>query len=192
MRLGIAVRFFEENYYVKKNYISYFTSLGFEVDFIHKNSILDGFDGFILPGGYDIDPKYYNEENISSNHIIAYNDSLDFKVMDYALKYNKPVIGICRGLQSINVFFNGSLYQDMKQHMKNNHFIKMNQKYYFVNSYHHQSIKKLGDSLKVLATSTDGQIEIIQHKKITGVQFHPELMNTPVINKLILQFINEV
>lgn len=193
MKLGIAARLWENKYYVNSSYIEYFTELGFSVEILTDASSLEGYDGFILPGGYDIDPKYYQEENTLSSNIVAYNDRLDFKIIAYAERNNQGLLGICRGIQSINVYFGGSLYQDIAKHMDNNHFILFQGKYILVNSFHHQSIKTLGKDMEVLAVSCDQQIEIIRHKhkKIIGVQFHPERMNTPIIQSLILDFFTE-
>lgn len=193
MKLAILLRIMDDKYYVNASYISYFNSLGYELSYIHINSKLCQYDAFLLPGGYDIDPSYYNEKNIASNHINHENDLFDFKIIAYALMTNKRVFGICRGAQSINVFFNGSLYQDIGQHQRNNHFIIFNNHYLLSNSFHHQAIKGLGNDLSILAYSLDNYIEgiIYKNKKIIGVQFHPEIMNCPIIQKFILYFFNE-
>lgn len=187
------MRLWENQYYVNKRYIDYFTGLGFSVEMLTLTSSLEECDGFILPGGYDIDPKYYREKNISSSNIVPHNDVLDFKIIAYAEKNNRKLMGICRGIQSINVYFGGSLHQDVPKHMKNNHFILFQGKYLLVNSFHHQSIKILGKDLEVLARAYDSEIEIIRHKskKIIGVQFHPERMNSPIIQSMILDFFTE-
>ncbi len=191
MKIGIVARKFDEKIYVNESYLNYFKELGFETDIIMMDSSLEDYDFFVLPGGYDVNPKYYQEENTSSFHVIDDNDQLDFKIIDYALNKNKPLLGICRGIQSINVYFHGSLKQDMSGHKENNHFIQYKNKLYLVNSYHHQSIKTLGKNLKIISKSLDDEIEIIQYKKIIGVQFHPEIMHTPIINQLIFNLINE-
>lgn len=191
MKCAILLRKDNNNLIIKKRYIDYFKGLNYEVDIIDIDSNLDNYDLFIIPGGDDINPNIYHEENISSYNIDIYNDELDFKVIEYALEHNKPLLGICRGIQSINVFFLGSLYQNIDNHVKNNHFIKYKNKYYLVNSYHHQGIKRLGDGIIPIAKAIDNQIEIIKYKKIIGVSFHPEMINTPIINNLIIELINE-
>lgn len=191
MKIGIALRFENGKLYINKSYIDYFNSFGYNIEFIDINSNLNSYDLFILPGGYDINPSYYNEINTSSYNIERYNDILDFKIIEHAYLNNKKVIGICRGMQSINVYFNGSLYQNIENHKNNNHFIMFKNKYILVNSYHHQAIKKIANYMEILAQNLDDDIEIIRYKKIIGVQFHPELMNTPIIDKFILDFINE-
>ncbi|MBE6137936.1 MAG: hypothetical protein E7176_06025 [Erysipelotrichaceae bacterium] len=191
MKIGIALRLNQGKLYINKSYIDYFYSLGYSLEYIDINTNLNDYDIFILPGGYDINPCYYKEQNVHCNNIDRYNDILDFKIIEYAYINNKKLLGICRGMQSINVYFNGSLKQDMLNHMNNNHFIEFNDKLILVNSFHHQSIKALSIYLENISKSIDGEIEIIKYKKIIGVQFHPELMKTPIIDKFILDFINE-
>jgi len=191
MKIGIALRLNQGKLYINKSYIDYFYSLCYSLEYIDINTNLNDYDIFILPGGYDINPCYYKEQNVHCNNIDRYNDILDFKIIEYAYINNKKLLGICRGMQSINVYFNGSLKQDMLNHMNNNHFIEFNDKLILVNSFHHQSIKALSIYLENISKSIDGEIEIIKYKKIIGVQFHPELMKTPIIDKFILDFINE-
>lgn len=192
MKIGIAGRLFNHKLYVNEKYLEYIKDLGFSYGIITMDSDLEEYDFFLLPGGYDVNPCFYDEENTASVHVIEYNDLLDFKIIEFAIKKNKPLLGICRGIQSINVYFGGSLKQDITAHTENNHFISFKDKYYLVNSFHHQSIKRVGNQLSVLATSLDGEIEMIQYKKIIGVQFHPELMHTPIIDYLIFNLISEV
>ncbi len=194
MRIGILARLFEKKLYVPQVYLDYFKKLGFQVDIVTLDSSLDSFDLFVLTGGYDLDPKYYNQINTHSQFIEEYNDTLDFKILDYATSFGVYVLGICRGMQSINVYFGGSLNQNILHHQNNNHFIKIKEKYLLTNSFHHQSIQKLGKNLTILAKSLDNEIEMIQskNKKIIGVQFHPERMNTPIIDSIIFSLFNEV
>ena len=71
-------------------------------------------DGLLLPGGGDIDPKYYGEEMNGSEEPDRELDKAQWDVLDAFVKEKKPVLGICRGMQLINVYFGGSLYQDLK------------------------------------------------------------------------------
>ena len=179
MKFGIAVRKNDMDYFVHQSYLVMLKNASHRYDFITLETPLELFDAFLLPGGYDIDPKYYQQENYAAQNIDAELDELDFKIIDYAQKTKKPLLGICRGIQSINVFFEGSLKQDILHHQNEDHFIEWNHKAYLVNSFHHQSIDKLGNDLLILAKSQDGEIEIIKHKNlpILGVQFHPELIS---------------
>lgn len=179
MKVGIAVRKNDVDYFIHLSYINFLKKYNLSYDFISLETNLDSFDGFLLPGGDDIDPKYYNQENYACHNVLEEIDILDKKIIEYALKNKKPLLGICRGIQSINVFLGGSLKQDILHHKNENHYILWNEKPYLVNSFHHQSIHTLGKDLIILAKSLDDEIEIIKHKDlpIYGVQFHPELFD---------------
>lgn len=189
MKIGIAIRKNDIDYFVHKTYINLIKNYNY--GFITLNSNLDEYDGFLIPGGYDIDSKYYSEIPIYCNNIDEEIDLLDKKIIEYAIKTKKPLLGICRGIQSINVFLGGSLNQNILNHNNENHFIIMNNKYYLVNSFHHQSIKQLGKDLNILAKSLDNEIEIIKYNNIIGVQFHPEIAKTN-LNNIILQIFNDI
>ncbi|MCL2522525.1 MAG: type 1 glutamine amidotransferase [Erysipelotrichales bacterium] len=161
-------------------------------------------DGFIIAGGADIDPKYYNEEITLSTGIEEKMDLLDKAVYEFAVKNKKPLFGICRGLQVINVFAGGSLYQDLgiknevHQDKPLGHLINLEKNILFkdfkenkvqVNSYHHQAIKDLAPDYYIDATSEDNVIEAISHKTlpIVAFQWHPERDDTP-INDYVFQY----
>lgn len=179
MKIGVAVRKDATDYFVHQSYLLLLKKWKYLYDFVTLETDLNSFDGFLIPGGYDLNPQLYQEMNYASHHIDEEMDRLDFKIIEYAAKMKKPLLGICRGIQSINVFFGGSLKQDIRYHMDENHFIKLNNHYILVNSFHHQSIARLAPPLEILGTSLDGEIEIIKHRTlpIYGVQFHPELFN---------------
>lgn len=177
------------------NYINAYKSLGIDLNVIESRINPNDFDGLIIPGGVDVNPKYYNEEIDGSRNIDNELDEIQLKVIDDFVKANKPILGICRGIQILNVYFGGSLIQDLKQkeiHAGNDkdrkdHRIKVTGdnflkeiygKEFIVNSLHHQAIKKIADGFEVLAISDDGVIEAVKHKNlpIIAVQFHPERM----------------
>lgn len=159
-------------------------------------------DGIIISGGIDVNPTLYNEEPIPGlGEVHPETDEFDIEAINIALDMKKPIFGICRGLQVINVALGGTLYQDLNcsecskiKHVQNTkpylgtHYIEVKEKSLIsevlgnkilVNTYHHQSIKRLGKDLEVIAYSNDGIIEAIQGKGdsfILGVQWHPELM----------------
>ena len=161
---------------------------------IHR--YIAGIDGLIIPGGVDIDPSYYNEENNACEDINPRLDAYEIKALEEAVKLKIPVLGICRGHQLINVFFKGTLYQnifccDFHKRYKDKdrvHCTKVDPKGFVydvyknekicVNSAHHQAIKDLGEDLIPVQYSEEGLIEAIQHKylPIFGVQWHPERM----------------
>lgn len=157
-------------------------------------------DGFIIVGGGDVNPAIYKQVNTSSNDISDYVDELDLSVISYAVENTKPLMGICRGIQIINVFFHGSLKQDIPNHQGVNHHIvqlkplKKFPKDCIVNSYHHQSIDKLGYGLIALYESDDQEIEVIIHEKlpIIAVQFHPEIDKEDSFSKQLIDYFNDI
>ena len=162
-------------------------------------------DGVILSGGYDIDPIYWGEE-ISSKleRIFPRRDSNELKIIKYALEMKKPILGICRGLQIINVAFGGSLYQDLSFikdcYIKHSQSAKPYEPTHNittkdgsiireivgdslrVNSFHHLAIKDLGKGLIATSYSADGVVESVEYTEngnfVLGVQFHPEMMHS--------------
>ena len=156
----------------------------------------NNYDGLILCGGNDIDPRYYNEDIDGSVNIDYERDKVEFKLLKAFVDAGKPILGICRGCQIINVFFGGSLFQDFKNSREHSSFAdfdlihsvnategsiarELYGKEFVVNSFHHQAIKELGDGLRVTMMSTDNSVvEGIEHKTlpIFAVQWHPERM----------------
>lgn len=158
-------------------------------------------DGYLFTGGHDISPALYGEKDRGKCGIINEDrDLLEKLVFDKAYKNDKPVLGICRGLQIINVLSGGTLYQDLhsetdtqiEHHMQppydtTAHRVEINKESSLykllktgtlgVNSYHHQAVKKLAPCLKIMAKADDGTIEAIEDinkKFIWAVQWHPE------------------
>lgn len=152
------------------------------------------FDGLILCGGNDIDPKYYGEEFGGSVNIDASRDEAEFELAKAFIEAGKPVLGICRGSQLLNVYFGGSLIQHLPNadiHTnKSDYYIthevsaekgsvleKLYGENFRINSSHHQAVKKLGAGL--VATAFYGEVvEGFEHKSLPvfAVQFHPERM----------------
>ena len=160
-------------------------------------------DGILLTGGHDIDPALYHEDKSSKcgeiNHI---RDHMDLYLLKRAIELDKSVLGICRGVQLMNVYYGGTLYQDLPSEHKSNtehhmhspydrtvHEVRIEEKSLLkeilgkdkiqVNSYHHQAIKELGALLKVAAVSEDNLIEAVysdNHTFMLGVQWHPEFL----------------
>lgn len=153
------------------------------------------YDGLILCGGCDIDPQYYGEEICGSVGIDDKRDASEMALLRAYVEAGKPVLGICRGCQLINVFFGGSLYQHLPEtHLHKGadgvdavHNVKTNEgtilynlygDLFMTNSSHHQAIKDLGKNICAAAYWNGQYIEAIEHIElpIFAVQWHPERM----------------
>jgi len=158
------------------------------------------FDGLLLCGGNDSHPKFYGEEIDGSVDIDLERDEVELALTDAFVKAGKPIFGICRGCQLLNIYFGGTIIQDLpnatchrttKEHriihnvtaQKGSIAEKIYGKEFPVNSYHHQAIKKLGDGLEIIMTCEDGVVEGVIHKTlpVLAVQWHPERMRPNVL-----------
>lgn len=157
-------------------------------------------DGILFPGGDDMTPWYYDEEPLPV--IGTFRPEIDdawLKVGRYALENKIPMLGICKGHQTLNVLMGGSLYQDLSlqdgeriQHLQRynrtylTHHVEVEEGTRLAglfgagklktNSMHHQAVKKLGKGLRISARACDGTVEGIEDEEglIMGVQWHPE------------------
>jgi len=205
--------------YVENDMARYITQKGIlpilipDVQDEYLADILSEIDGFVFQGGSDIAPETYGEKPIERWKGDAHRDRYELKIMDYAIKNSKPVLAICRGFQLMNVYFGGTLYQDINTQVPSEidhrsaklydtikhkiHFIKgtildelyKNDKKQFVNSVHHMAVKKLGKDLEVYGHAPDGVIEAFGYckeleGKVMGVQWHPEFSHT-IMDELI-------
>ena len=162
--------------------------------------IINDINGLVISGGVEIDPKYYGEINSGKSiEISDFLDKCEKEVIKIALESDIPVLGICRGMQALNVFCGGSLIQDIPSESESvliHSLIKPDVAFHkinlekasplsdimgfgehIVNSYHHQAVKDLAPEFSVCATAEDGIIEAIYHKTkkfVLGVQWHPE------------------
>ena len=154
-------------------------------------------DGLLLPGGGDINPELYGQENHGSNPVDRWLDDIQFRILEDFIRHRKPVLGICRGMQVINVWFGGSLIQDMEDasvHMhiprdkdqvhecrvvKGSWLEKLYAESFYHNSNHHQAVCRLGNDLTVDShCPVDDVVEALHHNSLPvyGVQWHPERM----------------
>lgn len=179
-------------------------------------------DGFLISGGPDIDAQLYGEQNMMYNgEISPFRDALEIFIAKKALEDGKPILGICRGIQILNIACGGTLYQDIGSQIKDAMLIKHSQeapKWYptheivierdskvwswfeaeraGVNSFHHQAVKDVAPGFAVTSRAPDGIIESIehtQHRFAVGVQWHPELMwqDSPKFLTMFKDFVKE-
>jgi Predicted glutamine amidotransferases len=180
----------------------------------YMNDLIARLEGILFTGGSDIDPTRYNSPfQRGLGMIVPERDNFELKLLDNALKQNKPILGICRGFQLLNVYCGGTLYQDIghanitevehvglmapKEHPTHKVWLQKGSRVYnayqqeevFVNSFHHQTIEKLGENLIATGKSPDGLIEALEHKNydfVVGVQWHPEMMSDVYPEQLTL------
>lgn len=171
-------------------------------------------DGLILQGGVDVAPESYGEKALKPEwHGDAERDRYESELIHEAMKQNKPILGVCRGLQILNVALGGSLYQDITTQKpgaaehRNWHIYEDNkhearivpgsgfaklfpgEKKVTINSIHHQGIKKLAPGFTAeVISEEDDVIEAIRHEEkpyIVGVQWHPEFQRPEKDEELI-------
>lgn len=164
----------------------------------------DEFDGLLLPGGGDISPVFYHRKNRGSTNICISEDIVQLLMFHRFMEQKKPILGICKGMQIINVALGGTLIQALPT--ASSHAWHKGDRYHtttitndsllsslygncmVTGSAHHQAVCTLGTSLKATQHSHDGVIEGIEHEclPILGVQWHPErlcnLSDIPIQN----------
>lgn len=161
-------------------------------------------DGIVFSGGQDIHPLRYQEEPLRFlEDVCTERDEYELSAIKFAYSLKKPILGICRGLQLINVAFGGTLFQDIGeqfaspsiQHSQKSHRSMgthsveidpnsqlsriFNAKRLITNSFHHQAVKDLAPGFFISARAKDGIIEGIEKLDssfLLGVQWHPEMM----------------
>ncbi|PIC65919.1 gamma-glutamyl-gamma-aminobutyrate hydrolase [Sporosarcina sp. P16a] len=166
--------------------------------------VCDRLDGLLLIGGEDLDPYLYGEEpHRQLGKVLPERDESELALFKTMADLDKPVLGICRGYQLMNVAFGGTIYQDMYAQLSEDllqHYQLTDLDYAFhsidivgdsrlaewagtsevrVNSLHHQAVKEVKAPLVVTAVAKDGVIEALEstaHRFMVGVQWHPEAM----------------
>ncbi len=167
-------------------------------------NILELVDGLLISGGNDVDPVFYGEKRVARNlSLTPERDHFEMALVEKAIGQDIPMLGICRGMQLVNVFFGGNLYQDLTFEKKSlDHTLEgsniydkkhpviireesrlfeiIRKKKITVNTSHHQIVKTVGRGLVATAWSEeDGVVEALESEddhSLLGVQWHPELM----------------
>lgn len=151
------------------------------------------YDALLLTGGGDLEPSLFGETKLNDTvSIDPIRDAFELPLVRAFLAAGKPVMGICRGAQVINVAMGGTLYQDLREQLgfvhsdvRLRHFVNAQEgsvlrrlfgERFRVNSTHHQAIRDLAPGLHATAYSPEGIVEAFEHDSlpILGTQFHPE------------------
>lgn len=221
--IGVTPIINEENLQVRMKYINAISNengvpiiLPKLADEMQIKAQIDSLDGLLLTGGDDVDPNLFGEDpHQKLGHIEAGRDSYEMKLIDYALAQGKPILGICRGAQILNVHQGGTMYQDIYEQMGNviighsqqamrefpSHEVAIvegtklyeiiGEKTIRTNSFHHQANKTLPDNFVASASTSDGLIEAIEsidHDFLIGLQWHPEdLYNNDIASQKIFR-----
>jgi putative glutamine amidotransferase len=203
-----------QSWVMNQRYFSAITSVGgvpwmiplLEGDVETLREIYDRLDGLLLPGGVDMDPGAYGESaSPGLGRTDPARDRVELQLTRWAIEDHKPILGLCRGLQVINVARGGTLYQDIQAELpgaiKHDYFPTQGFQRDFlahdsavargsrllaalerprmkVNSMHHQGLKTVGEGLTPSATAPDGLVEAVEGPSdhfLIGVQWHPEV-----------------
>lgn len=183
------------------------------------SEILSHIDGIIFSGGSDINPNYYGKEDTGkSKEINPLRDECEETYIKIALKKDMPILGICRGMQALNVFCGGSLIEDIPSEYKVETIHNLEKPdiafhkitvlpdtpladiigagVHTVNSYHHQAVDSLAPYFSIAAVSEDGITESIfrnDKRFVLGVQWHPERDHIQAqCNKIIIDRFVEI
>jgi putative glutamine amidotransferase len=177
-------------------------------DFTALDPLLARLDGLLLPGGVDVQPSRYGEEKHPlTEEADTQLDQFELSLTSWALKEDVPILGICRGMQVINVALSGSLYQDLsdqypgsirhsqrdlpRTHLSHHIIVEpgsqveslLGTQELWVNSLHHQAVKTPGKGVHISGQARDGVAELLEvpgHRFVIAVQGHPEEIYTTV------------
>lgn len=191
-----------------------------DMDESAMSACIQQLDGVLLAGGGDVEPCHFGEVPIPAlGETTPVRDQFELHLLPMAIQLHMPVLGICRGIQVMNVALGGTLYQDLSTQYRPAHSPLLSHQqaapyetashsvhispssllYQFthqeqlqVNSMHHQAVKQLSPALEVAALSEDGVVEALEHKELPfflGVQWHPERLPDSSSQKLFSGFV---
>jgi gamma-glutamyl-gamma-aminobutyrate hydrolase PuuD len=164
----------------------------------HVGAVLDRVDALVLQGGGDVHPEYYGQElHSETNTLDRRRDEFELELLRGASERAMPVLGICRGIQLVNVAYGGTLVQHLPEVTELDHeqldawdalahrieiapesrlANVLGTTSMEVNSVHHQAVDRLGEGLRPVAWADDGVVEAIEHEtdSVLAVQWHPE------------------
>jgi putative glutamine amidotransferase len=170
----------------------------------YAHELVTGVHGIVISGSNsDVDPHRYGQEpHPKIGSIVSRRDETDLFLLDEVFRSGRPLLGICFGIQILNVYLGGTLWQDVESQVKEavkheqtatedyrSHTIRIKprsllyelaqQKETRVNSFHHQAIQKVAPTLIPVATAPDGVVEAVEMREkrqfVLGVQWHPEI-----------------
>ena len=155
------------------------------------------YDGLILCGGADVEPHHYGQPVAGSINMEPERDAAEFQLIEAFIQAGKPIFGICRGCQILNIYFGGTLHQDIPTKAQHRldpklpylvHSVVANDplleglygREFVINSCHHQAVDKLGEGLRITARCPEDQVvEGFTHETLPvfAVQWHPEKLS---------------
>jgi len=225
MQIGITDTLKEDKY---EQYVGWIRSIDGSVDIQKLSHEIDSareiekLDGLLLSGGGDVHPRYYGKENqfCKTKGVNEQRDEFEFAVIKRALDADIPILGVCRGMQIMNVYLGGSLTVDLSSEGFHDHTSPADDQGMIhgisvmphsmlyaltgtteveVNTFHHQAVEKLGNGLMCSAISADNVVEagewVMKDNMpfLMLVQWHPErLKETFFSQKLARLFLREV
>ena len=171
---------------------------------------IEGFDGLLLSGGGDIAPErfgLYDQDKALIRGLDPARDELELRLAKLAFEEKLPTLGICRGIQVMNVALGGTLLIDIPGHSQETDRYETSHEVFTavgsklwgivgprtaVNSFHHQAVEKIAPELKISAVANDGIIEGIEAEEgfFIGVQWHPECLRDEASERLFVAFVN--
>lgn len=179
--------------------------LPLDLDQAELLTLLDRTDGILFTGGPDIHPFFFGEEtHANCGNVCLRRDRMELLLLELAMKQQKPILGICRGAQLLNLGLGGAIYQDIPSQFHSDFPIAHAQPFQYnlpshhvelvpgtklaaisgtlrleVNSFHHQAISRPAPDLTVCAVSPDGLTEAVEKSDypfFLGIQWHPEYL----------------